>query len=62
MIPFGEITFKTIDNGDYEDLTGEQKAEFMADYRMFAVEELIKQGIWLVVPYEQGDIWSKKVW
>ena len=41
MNKLGSITFKTIDNGVYEDLTREEKIDFQYQYRMFAIEELI---------------------
>jgi hypothetical protein len=59
MIKFGEITFKTVDNGDYEDLTREEKIEFQHCWRMFAVEELIRQGTWLIVPRDDGSFWGR---
>ena len=50
MIQFGEIVFKTVNNDDYEALTIDQKREFQETYRMFAIQHLIKDGVWVVIP------------
>jgi hypothetical protein len=46
------VTFLTIDNAQYEDMSRKDKIEFQAEYRMFAIHPLIDHGKWILMKKE----------
>ena len=48
----GTVTFLTIDNAQYEDMSRKDKAELLSDYHMFAICPLIDHGKWILMKRE----------